>query len=94
MRLRWSTRAIKHLASIEAYIAKDKPDAAVHVVAEIVRAASTLSQFPMLGRQGRIKGSRELIVPGLPYIVAYRVLGDVIDVSQVLHTSRKWPEKL
>ena len=94
MRLRWSGRAIKQLVSIEAYIAKDKPNAAIQVAAEIVAATSRLAHFPMLGRAGRIKASRELIIPGLPYIVAYRVLDDVVDVSQVLHTSRKWPEKL
>jgi addiction module RelE/StbE family toxin len=94
MRLRWSGRAIGHLASIEAYIAKDKPDAAIRVVAEIVEAASRLAQFATLGRSGRISGSRELIVPGLPYIIAYRIVGDVIDISSVIHTSRKWPEKL
>jgi toxin ParE1/3/4 len=47
-----------------------------------------------MGRRGRIAGSRELIVPNLPYIVAYRVVGDVIDISSIVHTSRKWPEKL
>jgi toxin ParE1/3/4 len=94
VRLRWSARAVQHLVSIEAYIAQDKPEAAARVVAKIVDFASRLEQFPNIGRAGRIAGSRELIVPNLPYIVAYRVVGDVIDISSLAHTSRKWPEKL
>ena len=94
MRIRWSVQSIRQLASIEAYIARDNPDAAARVAAEIVNAVYRLTQFPMIGRAGRIADSRELVIPGLPYIVAYRILDEVIDISRVLHTSRKWPEKL
>jgi addiction module RelE/StbE family toxin len=94
VKLRWSARAARHLVSIEAYIARDKPEAAARVVAKIVDSAFRLEQFPNMGHTGRIAGSRELIVPNLPYIVAYRVVGDVIDISSIVHTSRKWPEKV
>lgn len=36
---------------------------------------------------------RELVIPRLPYIVAYRIRGEVIEVVRVLHTSRMWPER-
>jgi plasmid stabilization system protein ParE len=48
----------------------------------------------MSGRLGRIEGTRELVVPGLPYIILYSVAEDAILISAVIHTSRKWPKKL
>lgn len=94
MKLRWSRRAIRRLASIHDYIAKDSPDAAAHVAAAVVEAALRLQKFPHLGRPGRIEGTRELVIPGLPYIIPYRVLDKEIQIASVIHTSRKWPERL
>jgi addiction module RelE/StbE family toxin len=92
--LRWSKRAIRRLASIHDYIAKDSPDAAIRVAAAIVEAALRLQTLPHMGRPGRIDGTRELVIPGLPYIIPYRVVDEVIQIASVIHTSRKWPEKL
>jgi toxin ParE1/3/4 len=94
MRLRWSRRAIRRLASIHDYISQDSSAAAAHVAAAIVQAAVQLERFPLSGREGRIEGTRELVVPGLPYILPYRIGNDEVQIASVIHTSRKWPEKL
>jgi toxin ParE1/3/4 len=94
VKLRWSKRAIRRLASIHAYIAQDSPDAAARVAAVIIDAVQRLEQFPMMGRAGRIEGTRELVIPGLPYIIPYRIKNDSVQIASVIHTSRKWPEKL
>ncbi|HTX75389.1 MAG TPA: type II toxin-antitoxin system RelE/ParE family toxin [Terracidiphilus sp.] len=94
MKLRWSKRAIRRLASIHDYVAKDSPEAAARVAAAIVEAALRLEEFPLMGRVGRIEGTRELVVSGLPYILPYRIVDDVIQIASVIHTSRKWPERL
>ena len=94
MKLRWSKRAIRRLASIHDYIAKDSPAAASRVAAVIVQSALRLQRFPHIGRPGRIEGTRELVIPGLPYIIPYRVVDDVVQIASVIHTSRKWPENL
>jgi toxin ParE1/3/4 len=94
MKLRWSRRAILRLASIHDYIAQDSPDATVRVAALIAASALQLERFPLSGREGRVEGTRELVVPGLPYILPYRIVGDVIQIASVIHTSRKWPEKI
>jgi plasmid stabilization system protein ParE len=60
----------------------------------VVNATDQLEQFPQSGRPGRVKRTRELIVPGLPYIIPYRIVDDVILILAVIHTSRKWPAKL
>jgi len=94
MKARFSDRAVRNLTSIWEHIAKDNPAAASRVVGAIVDAAMRLEQFPLSGRAGRIEGTRELVVPGLPYIVPYRVVEDAVLISSVIHTSRKWPKRL
>lgn len=56
-----------------------------------MEAASQLEKFPFSGREGRVEGTRELVVPGLPYILPYRIEGEDIQIASVIHTSRKWP---
>ena len=36
-------------------------------------------------------GTRELVISPLPYIVVYKVLGDIIFVVRILHGAQKWP---
>jgi plasmid stabilization system protein ParE len=38
-----------------------------------------------------VANTRELVIPGLPYLAVYRLKGDVIEVSRVLHGAQKWP---
>jgi len=94
MKLRISEPAILSLTTIRDHIAKDSPASAARVAAAILESALRLKQFPQSGRPGRLKGTRELVVPGLPYVIPYRVVDDVILILSVLHTSRKWPRKL
>ena len=51
-----------------------------------------LAEHPGIGRTGRVEGTRELVIPGLPYILPYQVEDRVIRILAVMHTSRKWPE--
>lgn len=94
MKIRWTKRAVRSLVSIHEYISKDSPGAAARVAAAVVNATNQLEQLPQSGRTGRIEGTRELVVPGLPYIIPYRVGGGAIVILSVIHTSRKWPKKL
>jgi len=43
--------------------------------------------------QGRVPGTRELVVTGTPYIVAYRVRDETVEILRVFHAARKWPER-
>jgi toxin ParE1/3/4 len=94
MKVRFSKRSIRRLSSIQAYVAKDSPAAAARVAARIAETAMRLEHFPLLGRPGKKPGWREVIVPGLPYIIPYRVVDDLILVDTIIHTSRKWPYDL
>lgn len=45
-----------------------------------------------MGRVGRAVGTRDLVFPDLPYIVAYRVT-DKVEVLAVVHMAREWPDE-
>jgi len=94
VRVRWLRRALANLDGEAEYIAEDDPAAAGRVVLNILRAVDLLKGNPALGRAGRVAGTRELVVPGTPYIVPYRVRGEAVEILRVFHAARKWPEKL
>ena len=95
MTLIWSPQAIGDLLSIRDYIGEENPEAAQAVVTAIVALIEAqLSRHPHAGRPGRVEGTRELVIPDLPYIVPYRVTGQAIEILRVYHTSRRWPDRL
>ena len=71
MRLRWSRQSTQHLVGIRSYIAQYNPDAAERVRLQLIAAVRLLQALPRLGHAGRKKGTRELVVPHLPYIIVY-----------------------
>ena len=92
MRVRWTKRAERDLDEIAEYIGQDSPAAAARVALELIdQVESNLPTNPAIGRPGRVLGTRELVIGGLPYIVPYRVREKDVEVLRVLHTSRRWP---
>ena len=89
----WSPRAIEHLAHLRAYITRDNPKAANQVAGILLEAVERLAELPNLGLAGRVAGTRELVVPGTPYIIPYSVKGDRLEVSAVFHARQKWPKQ-
>jgi toxin ParE1/3/4 len=93
VRITWTEPAARALESIQDYIARDKLHAAWEVAQRIRHAVGQLEDHPQLGRAGRVRGTLELVIPGLPYIVPYRIKGKEIQILSVFHTARKWPEE-
>ena len=94
MKIRWTKRAILRLKDIHDYIALDSPRAASMVARLILESLKRLEMFPKSGRPGRIEGTRELVVPGLPYVLPYRVVDEEILIISVIHSKQKWPKQL
>ena len=93
MRIIWTDPAKRDLVHARAWIAQDRPRATAQV-ARIIEATSRLRDFPHQGRLGREGGARELVVPGGPFLVAYRVRDETIEILRVMHGSRRWPANL
>jgi toxin ParE1/3/4 len=90
----WSPRAIDHLAHLRSSIARDNPKAANRIARVLLEAIERLAELPNLGRPGRVAGTRELVVPGTPYVIPYRLRGDRLEVIAVFHGRQKWPTRL
>ncbi len=96
-RVVWSKHAHDDFRGIIAYIARDDPAAARNLAIRIDRTIQALAATPT-GRRGRVSGSYEKVVRGLPYIVAY-ALGDepkiheTITILRVIHGARDWREE-
>ena len=87
----WSPRAIQHLAHLRSHVARDNPKAANRIATVLLEAVERLAEFPNLGRPGRVAGTRELVVPGTPCVIPYRMRGDRLEVIAVFHGRQKWP---
>jgi addiction module RelE/StbE family toxin len=90
----WSPRAVEHLAQLRSYIARDNPTAATRIANTLLAAVERLAELPNRGRPGRVAGTRELIVPGTPYVIPYRLREDRLEVIAVFHGRQKWPKPL
>ena len=94
MNIVWSPRAVSHLSGLRACIARERPDAVGRVAGTILDGVERLAEWPNLGRPGRAAGTRELVVPGTPYIIPYRLRGERLEVIAVFHGRQKWPRRL
>jgi plasmid stabilization system protein ParE len=92
--VRWSRAALDDLKQQMGRIAGDDPAAARSVAARIDAAARLLGDRP-IGRQGRVSGTYEKSVSGLPYIIAYCIEAadgkEALFILRVIHTARDWP---
>jgi toxin ParE1/3/4 len=91
MRIVWleNARAARE-AAIE-YIAQSSLIAALSQLGEIEQQTRRLAEYPQLGRVGRKKGTRELVINRTPFIAIYRIKGDCIQIFRFLHGAQKWP---
>ncbi len=95
MKVRWSRLAEEDMQALRAYISEHDPVAAQKMAQTIVSNVNKLLPGnPELGRPGRVPGTRELVIAQTPFIVPYRVRGQIIQILRVYHAARSWPEKL
>lgn len=92
MKIKWLRKALRNVEHAYEHISRENPEAARQTVRKIQSAVSQLADYPLMGRLGRVEGTRELVISPTPYIIAYRVRGDTIEILRVLHTSRHWSE--
>jgi toxin ParE1/3/4 len=94
VRVEWLPVAERNRESQLAYIAQRNPWAAIDLGDAIEASVRNLADNPHMGRLGRVKGTRELVVSGTPYVIAYRVEPDAVVILRLLHGAQKWPGEL
>ena len=92
MRILWTEGAVANLTAAEAYVeAAHTARIALKEVRKIIAQVERLARFPHSGRPGRASGTRELVIA--PYIVAYRVEEDSLQILRILHGRQRWPTR-
>lgn len=91
MRIRWVPLAEQDLEAAYDYVQQDNKNAARRLVKHILSGVSMLGRHPLAGREGRVRGTRELVVAGTPYVIAYRIHREEIQILAILHRARRWP---
>jgi addiction module RelE/StbE family toxin len=91
----WSPSALDDLDSIINYVAAQNPAAALRVIDRIEEAGERLGEMAT-GRPGRVAGTYEKVVPGLPYILAYSIepqanRSEAVVILRAIHGARNWP---
>jgi plasmid stabilization system protein ParE len=92
MPVKWTRTALRNLDNAIEYIAQDRPIAAKDVGQKIWDSAKLLADHPGMGRPGRVPGTRELVIAGLPFILPYVEKAGCIYILRVMHTSMQWPD--
>ena len=91
MRVEYSKRALADLRQIAAYYAGSGNSAIAHRIAErIQQVIARIAVSPLSGRGvvGR-PGVRVALLPSYRYKIFYRIVGDVIRIMHIRHTSRR-----
>lgn len=75
------------------YSAGQNVHAALRMDIEIEQQADYLQDHPDMGRAGRVKGTRELVIQRTPFILVYRARPRAarVEVLRVLHSAQQWP---
>ena len=91
MKLLWTRLALEDLDSAREYITFRNPSAAAGIIKKIGEATKAVRAYPNLGRPGRVEDTRELVIAGTPFVVAYHVQEKQVEILAVIHAARRWP---
>ena len=91
MRIRWTAPAAADLEQIKNYLEEQHPQFAQPTVRRIYESIRSLKFSPYRGRVGRRSGTRELLLPSLPYIVVYWIKGETVEVLHIYHGAQDRP---
>ena len=92
MQVKWLKWALRNLEQARNYVFQDNPTAAQELILKIQNAANQLQKYPFMGKNGRVEGTKELIISNSPYILIYRIKEESVEVLRILHTSKRYPE--
>jgi len=87
----WSRPALQDVKAIGEYIGRDSIVRADLMVSRIIEASYRIAEFPLAGRpipEVKRPNCREVLIG--PYRVMYRILGDRIRITGVIHGARNW----
>jgi addiction module RelE/StbE family toxin len=84
----WTERALANLDAIRVYLEQFNPGAARTLADELIAAGNSLALFPHRNRLVPKTSMREFATAH-PYIIRYRIDGEIVVILRVRHTARR-----
>ncbi len=88
MKIEWTETAGQDRRNIYDYLDERNPIAAIEIDDLIEEKIDLLIGNMLIGRSGREKGTRELVIH--PHYVVVYDIKDTVRILRVLHTSQQW----
>jgi toxin ParE1/3/4 len=93
MKLYWSRRAQHDLLALQEFV-RQKPSSGEQIADALGAACDQIIAMPHSGRLGRVEGTREIVLTGTPFILAYKVFAKRATILAIVHGARRWPKTL
>lgn len=85
----WTNRALANLETELDYYGQINPHLAQELTLIIQKSINNIAHMPAIGRAGKKIGTREFIIDRYPYVLAYRVRNDIVEVLAIIHQKRR-----
>lgn len=94
MRVVWSEQAHQEwTAQYRFYFARN-PEAARRMRTAVQRRTAWLKQHPRGGRPGHLEGTRELVIPGTPWLIVYQENAVQVEILHFYHGRQNWQQEM
>jgi plasmid stabilization system protein ParE len=91
--IRFTRSALADIQQAIVFLEQRNVKAADALRAQFVTEFERIEKFPETGRYGRVAGTREKLVAGTHFVVAYRLARGDIHILAVRHSRRLWPAR-
>jgi toxin ParE1/3/4 len=93
-RIDWSGLALRDMLSIFELIMDSSPQNALLVDDRIHEQINLLAEFPFVGRDGGLSGTRELVIQKTSCVVVYAVEEDAIRILNIVYRGQEWASQI
>lgn len=90
MKVVWTPQAERDREAIWDYLEAHDLRAAMRLDRLFGEAVGRLADFPLLGHEGEVHGTREL-TPHRSYRLVYEIVDDTVWILVLIHSARQWP---
>jgi toxin ParE1/3/4 len=92
MKIIWTQSALDDLQNIREFIHEQNPMAVKRISSRIQEVAQLIAEHPAIGKSGRLKNTKEIVITGTPFFITYSVRAEnTLIFIRVLDGARKWP---
>ncbi|UFP93019.1 type II toxin-antitoxin system RelE/ParE family toxin [Gloeobacter morelensis] len=91
MQVLWTLEALERLTLIREEAGQVSSEWPQLVIGRIETVIAEMASFPLSGRVGRLRGTREWVVARTPYVIVYRPMQESVVIVTVVHGRQDWP---